>query len=142
MVGDVTATVRIIAYDDSVITPTSEVVTALRLRHPPTPLDLRPPPTEPVNQTLSLSQEKVMVALKTFRPSSAGGVDGLRPGHLKDMVAPQTAEAGRRLLKALANLCSKLLRGQIPQHARDLIFCSKFKGTSKEGRRHSTNRRR
>ena len=25
-----------------------------------------------------------MVALKAFRPSSAGGVDGLRPGHLKD----------------------------------------------------------
>ena len=41
-----------------------------------------------------------------------------------DLVAPQTTEAGRRLLKALANLCSKLLRGQIPQHARDLPFAA------------------
>ena len=109
LVGDVTAAVIIIASDDSVITPTSEVVTALRLKHPPSPLDLHPPPTEPVTQTSSVSEEEVMVVLKSFRPSSAGGVDGLQPGHLKDMVAPQTAEAGRRLLKALANPCSKLI---------------------------------
>ena len=71
-----------------------------------------------------------MVALKSFRPSSAGGVDGLRPGHLKDLVAPQTAEAGRRLMKALANLCSKLLLGQIPQHARDLLFAANLTALS------------
>ena len=101
LVGDVTAAVRIIASDDSVITPTSEFVTALRLKHPPTPLDLRPPPTESVCQTSSVSEQEIMVTLKSFLPSSAGGVDGLRSGHLKDLVAPQTAEAGRRLMKPL-----------------------------------------
>ena len=81
LVGDVTAAVRIIASDDSVITLTSDVVTELRLKHPPSPLDLRPPPTEPASQTSSVSEEEVMVVLKSFRLSSAGGVDGLRPGH-------------------------------------------------------------
>ena len=132
LVGDVTSAVRIIASDDSVITPTSEVVTALRLKHHPFPLDLRPPPTEPVSQTSSVSVEEVMVALKSFRPSSAGGDDGLRPGHLKDLVAPQTAEAGRRLLKALANHCSKLLRRQVPQHARDLLFAANLTALRKK----------
>ena len=82
LVGDVMAAVRIIASDDSVITPTSEVVTALRLKHPLTPLDLPPPPTESVSQMSSVPEEEVMVALKSFPPSSAGGVDGLQPGHL------------------------------------------------------------
>ena len=59
-------------------------MTALRLTLPPSTLDLHPPPTEPASQTLSVYEEKVVVALKAFRPSSAGGVDGLRPGHLKD----------------------------------------------------------
>ena len=77
-------------------------MTALRLKHPPSPLDLRPPPTEPVTQTSSVSEEEAMVDQKSFCPSSAGGVDGLRPGHLKDLVAPQTAEAGRSLLKPLS----------------------------------------
>ena len=106
LVGDVTAAVRIIAYDDSMTTPTSEVVTALRLKHPPSPLDLHPTPTEPVSEMSSFSEEEVMVALASFRPSCAGGVDDKRPGYLKDLAAPQTDEAGRRLLKALANLCS------------------------------------
>ena len=132
LVGDVTAAVRIIASDDSVITPTSEVVTALRLKHLPSSLDLRPPPTEPVTQTSSVSEEEVMAALKSFCPSSAGGVDGLRPGHLNDLVAPQTGEAGRRLLIALANLCSKLLRGQIPQHARDILFAANLTALRKK----------
>ena len=44
---------------------------------------------EPVSQTSSVSEEEVMVALKSFRPSSAGGVDGLRSEHLKDLVAPK-----------------------------------------------------
>ena len=35
---------------------------------------------------------------------------------LKDLVAPETAEAGRRMTKVLANICSKILRGQIPKH--------------------------
>ena len=61
--GDITAAVRI-ASDNSVITPTSEVVTALRLKYPPYPLDLRPPSTEPVSQTSSDSEDEVMVALK------------------------------------------------------------------------------
>ena len=77
------------AYFKATVTPTAEVVTGQRLKHPPCPLDLRPPPTEPVSQTLSASKEEVLVALKAFRPSSACGVDGLRPGHLKDLVAPQ-----------------------------------------------------
>ena len=85
-------------------------------------LDVHPPPTEPVSQTSTVFEEEAMVALKSFRSSSACGVDGLRPGHLKDQIVPQTSEAGRRFSKALANLCMKLLRGQIPQHASGLLF--------------------
>ena len=83
-------------------TPTSEVVTALRLKHSSCPLDLRLPPTLPVSQTSSVSEEEVIFALKSFSPSSACGVDGLRQGHLKDLVAPRTAEAGRSLSRPLS----------------------------------------
>ena len=55
LAGDVMAAVRIIVSDDSVITPTAEVVSALRLKYPPSPLNLHPPPTVFVSQTLSVS---------------------------------------------------------------------------------------
>ena len=120
------AAVRIISSDDSVITPTAKVVTALRLKHFPSPLDLRPPPIESVSQKSTFSGEEVVFALKSFHPSNSGGVDELQPGHLKDLVAPQTAEAGQRLLRDLVNLCSKLLQVQIPQHVCDLLFAANF----------------
>ena len=122
-----TAAVRINSSDDSVITPTADVVTSLRLKRHPSPIYLRPPPTEPVSQTLS-----AMVALNVFRQNSAGGVDGLRPGHLKHLVTPQTAEVGLRLLEAIANLCPRLPRGRIPQHARDLLFAANLTALRKK----------
>ena len=128
----VTGSIRIIEFDDSVITPTVEVVTALRLKHPVSPIDLRPPPTELVFQTLFVYEEELMVAIKAFRPGSAGGVDGLRPRHLKYLVAPQTAEARRRFLKAIAILITKLIRGQIPQHIRDLLFAANLTALRKK----------
>ena len=33
-----------------------------------------------------------MVAFKAFCLSCTGGVDGLRPGHFKDLIAPLTAD--------------------------------------------------
>ena len=51
---------------------------------------------------------------------------------MNDLVSPQTAEAGRRLLIALDNRCSKLLRGQIPQHARDLLFAANLTALRKK----------
>ena len=124
LVGDVSAAVRITTSDDSVIAPTAEVVTALRLTQPPSSLDLRQTPTEPVSHMLFVSEEEVMGAMKEFCHSSDGGDDGLRPGHLKDLVAPQTDESGRHLLKAITNLCSKLVRGQKAQHSHDLLFAA------------------
>ena len=72
-----------------------------------------------------------MVAMKAFRPSCADCVDGLRPGHLNDLVDPQTFEARRRSLK-MANVFSKLLRGQIPQQARDLLLAENLTALRKK----------
>ena len=50
MLGDVTAAVRVVASDDSVLEVTPEVLSALRLKHPAAPLDVEniviPPDTE------------------------------------------------------------------------------------------------
>ena len=95
LVGDVTAAVRIIASDDSVITPAALVVTAQRIKHPPSPLDLRPPPIEPVSQLASWAFGR------------------------------STNSRGRTAFVEIhCNLCSKCLRCQIPQHARDLHFAA------------------
>ena len=45
----------------------------------------------------AISEEEVRRALNSFRPGSAGGPDGIRPGHLRSLTRLVAAEAGARL---------------------------------------------
>ena len=44
MEGDVSAAVRVVVSEDSVVCPSEEVLAALRLKHPDAPSDLRAVP--------------------------------------------------------------------------------------------------
>ena len=75
---------------------------------------------------------EVATALKSFRASSSGGVDGLRPGHMRALVSPTTAEAGSRLKASLTRLCNTIIRGDLPGHARDLLFAANLTALRKK----------
>ena len=57
-----------------------------------------------------------------FVPGDSGGPDGLRPGHLRSLVAYGSAEAGSHLLSALTDLVNVMLRGEVPQFAVPIIY--------------------
>ena len=108
MEGDVSAAIRVLASDDTVVHPTPEVLTALRLKHPDAPADIRPitPPDGPPN--LTVSEDCVLAALDSFPRSSSGGVDGIRPGHLRVLTSSHAGEAGERLKRRSLNWSTKL----------------------------------
>jgi len=56
-----------------------------------------PPPTSNI-ACLFLQQINILAAIKSFIPGSAGGNDGLRPQHLKDLTSASAGDAGQRLL--------------------------------------------
>ena len=58
----------------------------------------------------------------SFRDGASGGPDGLRPGHLRSLVAHGSAEAGLRLLSALTDLVNVMLRGEVPQFAVPILY--------------------
>lgn len=121
--GDIRAALRLLTTSDSVITPCEEVVAALRAKHPPAAPDEDLPELRDLDQhRLSIVEADVMAAIKATAPGSAAGLDGLRPLHLRQLVAGHTAEAGRRLLSALTELCNVAIAGDIPEHARQAFF--------------------
>ena len=75
---------------------------------------------------------EVLAALRSFLPSSSAGLDGLRPGHLKDLTSSITFEAGRKLLYSLSNMCNILLSGNLPIYARELIFAANLTALRKK----------
>ena len=62
-----------------------------------------------------------MAAIRSF-PNAAGGLDGLRPQHLKEMTSSQCGLAGELLIDALTAFTNIVLDGQVPAAIRP-FFC-------------------
>ena len=113
--GDISGAVRILSSDESFAPFDSSTLESLRLKHPTassqsfSPVPLSNLTTSP----FQTCEEDVLKAIFSFPSGSAGGIDGLRPQYLKDMVGSQTGAAGCKLVKSLTELANTMLRGAI-----------------------------
>ena len=76
----------------------------------------------PLVKTISVLESDILGAIKSFMPESAGGPDGLRPQHLKDLTCASTGDAGRRLLTLLTQFSNLCLAGRVPVEIQP-VFC-------------------
>ena len=116
--GDVSGAVRELSSSDGLAKQSGETIRALKDKHPPAPRDLMMP--EPPDDSLVVpvfSAEEIRKAVNSFRPGSAGGPDGLKPGHLKTLLSHSSAEAGESLLITLTDFVNAILRGEVPDFA-------------------------
>ena len=107
---------------DPSVRPTEDVVTSLRLLHPPPPdgdlvamgalrrISPGAAPTADVDQ--------VRKALWSFPSTSGAGRSGLRPSHVRDAMRPASSDL---LLRLLAEVVSLLLRGEVPEAVRPYV---------------------
>lgn len=63
---------------------------------------------------IKVSVEEVYRAIRSFPCGSAGGPDGLRPQHLKDMTSTSAEGGGPLLLEALTAFINLVLEGKTP----------------------------
>ena len=112
--GNFKGAVRIASSVESFAPNNAETLSALRSKHPaPHPNSLMPPPFPPDQlQGLQVSCEEVVGAIKSFPCGSAGGPDGLRPQHLKDMVCSSAGGGVSCLLRALTAFINLVLKGK------------------------------
>ena len=99
--GDVKGAVQLAASDMTLAPFDEATAEVLRNKHPTRTAVSTPPSPTSVNTCLNLSCHDVQQAIRSFRPGSAGGLDRLRPQHLKDMTSGLTEDAGVRLLSQL-----------------------------------------
>ena len=82
--GDIRGAVRCLCSDETLAPLTKAVRQALVAKHPPCPQDRRSPPST-TSPPMTATPAEVKEAIRSFAPGSAGGNDGLRPQHLKDI---------------------------------------------------------
>ena len=120
--GDVRGAIRLAASDDTMAPFDDDTAAALRVKHPTRAASDVTPPTPCIDTCLYLQESDVLAAIKSFVPGSAGGTDGLRPQHLKDLTSVSSGDAGRRLLTRITEFTNLCLKGLVPVVIQP-IFC-------------------
>ena len=122
--GDIKGAIRLLTSTESIAPRNDETLNLLKQKHPSTPenLTLPAPPTEDMPAPAVARVEDVRKALASFRPGSAGGPDGIRPGHLVALTSRKSGEAGVRLLGSLTEFVNLVLGGEVPEFARSVFY--------------------
>ena len=100
--GDFKGAVRIACSDDSIADMDQATLTAFQQKHPTPPADSVIPDLPPTNQSFSISEKEIALSIRSFPNSSAGGPDGLRLQHLKDLIGPLNGNGSSSLLASLS----------------------------------------
>jgi hypothetical protein len=71
---------------------------------------------------MEVTAADVKAAIMTFPNGSAGGPDGLRPQHLKDMITSGGVGTDVPLLQAITDLINAMLAGRTPEAVKPVLF--------------------
>ena len=114
--GDISGALRTLTSEDTLAPQDKTTLDILREKHPPPPSNFCFNVPSPSNiSTFSPSPADIEKVIHSFPVGSAGGLDGLRPQHLKDMIGKCNGEVRVKLLDALVDLVSVLLSGNVPE---------------------------
>jgi len=129
--GNIKAAVRILNSDENPSTPSEQTWTKLKDKHPAAskPLDGLPCPTQ--FASISVSELDVRRAALSFPTGSAGGPDGLRPQHIRDLLL--SSVSGPELLSALTAFVNLVLAGGCPARVAPIFFGRRLLALDKDG---------
>ena len=121
--GDYKGAVRLACSEDSIATLDEETISVLKSKHPPPHPETDIPPllNDPI-PSKSVSEDEVAQAIGSFPNGSAGGPDGLRPQHLKDLTSASVGRKAKELLQALTSFVNHILNGRTPHFIRSTFF--------------------
>ena len=129
--NDLRVAIRELSSDDTLAPDNSETLQQLKDRHPAAPVgSSMPQAPENEENHIPASVDSVKLAILSFPAGSAGGPDGLKPGHLKHLIG--AAEAGNRLLESLTKLVNLVLKNMIPEDIRPIFFGANLCALSKK----------
>ena len=129
--NDLRGAIRELSSDDTLAPDNSETLDKLKERHPAAPAGISLPPAPGDDEShIPVTVDSVKNAILSFPAGSAGGPDGLKPGHLKILIG--ASEAGNRLLESITKLANFVLKGIIPEDIQPIFFGANLWALSKK----------
>jgi len=131
--GDFKGAVRLACSEDTMAERNEATYMSLQGKHPPAHPDSSiPSPPVVTPNSITVTVEDVVRAIRSFPNGSAGGPDGLRPQHLKDMLNTSNGEESS-FLSALAAFSTLVLEGRVPPPVRPFFFGANLVALGKKG---------
>ena len=90
------------------------------------------PPEPEVKNVPLVTAKEVLDAVRSFPNGSSGGLDGLSPQHLKNLLLGTQDEYKRKLLDSFVQFFDHVLAGNVPTSIRSVFFWSQPRRTAKE----------
>jgi hypothetical protein len=128
--GNIAAAIRILCSEESPAVPSMNSFRNLQTKHPPGSLDNASLPVPGHTGHLAVLESDVKKAILSFPSGSAGGPDGLRPQHLKDLLLCR--ESGSDFLSDLTLFVNSALEGRCPEDISPIFFGGRLIGLNKK----------
>jgi len=128
--GNIRAAIRLLMSEDTPAAPSAESFDKLSQKHPPASVSAADLPCPSQGQCLSVDEAEVRRAVLSFPAGSAGGPDGLRPQHIRDMLLCR--EAGSEFLTALTAFVNMVLSGRCPSEVAPVFFGGRLLALNKK----------
>lgn len=119
---DISGAIRLAISEDSIAPQSAETLAALQGKHPEHPQPMNLPDCDNADPPIQFETTDVINAISTFPPGSAGGLDGLRPQILKELLHPQLGETGENLAVAITDLCNMICNGNVLADVAPILF--------------------
>ena len=129
--GDFRGAVRLVCSTEPVCRADETSLKLLQEKHPPSHPDSSFPSSETPFEPPVMSSSSVIKAVFSFPAGSAGGPDGLRPQHLKDLVSYSLSEGSASLITSLTAFVNFAISGNVPINARPFFFRATLTGLRK-----------
>lgn len=118
---------------DSLASQYNNTLSLLKEKHP-VPSRVLNLPDEPNNATNNLcpSEDDVLKSITSFYNGSSGGIDGIRPQYLKDLISSTNCEAGSKLLKSITALTNLMMSGKVLKPICRIIYGARLCALTKK----------
>ena len=121
--GDFKGAVRLVCSEDSFASIDADILSTLKDKHPSAHPDSCFPSAPELSEAFAqITEKEVALGIKSFPYGSAGGPDGLRPQHLKDLTCESAERGGRVFLSSLTSFINHIMEGNAPHSVCPILF--------------------
>lgn len=120
--GDIRGAFRVLISEEAIAPPDDATLQILGEKRPSPSAANFSSAFEDLPNVPEITPIEDLYAVRSFPNGSSGGIDGMKPQHLKDSLAASNGDIARRLCEKLIEVLNVKLKGDIPPDLAPFFF--------------------